>query len=171
MKNKYLSSTAVLSECSRFRYVLTRRWDLTLPTMVFIMINPSTADAHLDDATIRKCVGFAKLHGCGSVKVINLFAFRSKEPKDLWTAEDPIGPQYWSYLTFTLEALQAGDKVVVAWGCDDVIRRNEKLKAHMNAVKNSVLEYEPLCFGLTQGGAPKHPVMLGYNTPLTPFKE
>ena len=170
MKNVYTSKSAVISECGRFRYVLTRRWADNLPTMIFLMLNPSTADADLDDATIRKCVGFAKIHGCGSIKIINLFALRSRDPKELLTAEDPLGSQYWFYLQFTLDSIIQGDKLVLAWGCDDTIRRKQSLVDHMNRVRLMVAPYIPRCFGLTQGGAPKHPVMLGYKTPLITFQ-
>jgi hypothetical protein len=75
---------ALLSACGYYRYWLSREWDDSLPIVTFIMMNPSTADAFNDDATIRKCVGFAKAWGFGRIRVVNLFALRSREPLDLF---------------------------------------------------------------------------------------
>jgi len=86
--------TATLSPCGRYRYRLGRRWAqhrLSLP-LLFVMLNPSTADAEQDDATIRRCTTFAVAHGFDAMEVVNLFAFRATDPADLWRAADPVGP-------------------------------------------------------------------------------
>lgn len=85
MTNDSMITDACISPCERYRYWLTRRWDLSLPVVTFLMLNPSTADARKDDATIRKCIGFAKAWGYGGIIVINLFALRSRNPEDLFT--------------------------------------------------------------------------------------
>lgn len=74
---------AIISECGKYRYQLWRIWDDTKPKVLFIMHNPSTADANEDDPTIRRCIGFAKRWGYGGIYVGNLFAFRATDPKDL----------------------------------------------------------------------------------------
>ena len=84
-------TSARLSDDRRYRYLLVRRWDNTLPDATFVMLNPSTADERDDDPTIRKCIGFAKRWGCGGIKVVNLYAFRATNPRDCFAAADPIG--------------------------------------------------------------------------------
>jgi hypothetical protein len=73
---------ALLSEDGRYRYRLWRLWDDLAPVMVWVMLNPSTADADLDDPTIRKCIGFAKANRHGGIIVVNLFAWRATDPKE-----------------------------------------------------------------------------------------
>src|SRR5262249_14212908 len=85
---------AVISDCGRYRYSLTRRWgDAAEPRALFVMLNPSTADAEQDDPTIRRCIGFAKAWGMGSLEVVNLYALRATDPAALLSAPDPIGPK------------------------------------------------------------------------------
>ncbi len=76
-----------------YRYTLSRTWDtLTgVGTVVFVMLNPSTADEHVDDPTIRRCISFAKAAGFAGLYVVNLFAWRATKPADLWAADDPVG--------------------------------------------------------------------------------
>lgn len=83
---------AVLSTCGRYRYRLTRTWSQNRPPATFIMLNPSTADAHEDDKTIRRCIGYARRWGLGGLVVVNLYGYRSTNPDELWKVEDPVGP-------------------------------------------------------------------------------
>ena len=78
-----MEKSAILSADRKYRYVLTRIWDETKPTVVFIGLNPSTADEEVDDKTIRKCIGYAKRWGYGKLIMVNLFAFRSTDPSML----------------------------------------------------------------------------------------
>ena len=108
-------SGAVISPCGAYRYKLTRFWDRPdVPGWVnFVMLNPSTADANLDDPTIRRCVGFAKSWGYGGLVVTNLFAFRATDPAALKTAPDPVGPDNDAMIT----AVASGAALVVCgWG-------------------------------------------------------
>lgn len=74
---------AVISECGRYRYQLWRIWDEEKPKVLFIMHNPSTADANDDDPTIRRCIAFAKSWGYGGIYVGNISAYRATNPSDL----------------------------------------------------------------------------------------
>ena len=166
---KYTSISAVLSEDLRYRYTLVREWDPAKLKVTFLMVNPSTADHQIDDATIRKCVGFADAWGYGGIIVVNLFALRSREPKALLTADDPIGPDNDAHL---LERVSAPGPFVVAWGCDDTLKRRKLLMDRRDSVLARLQEVRPgeiLCLGTTMGGAPKHPLMLAYTTPLVPY--
>ena len=72
---------AVISDCKRYRYRLWRIWNGSQSRLVFVMLNPSTADGEQDDPTIRKCVGFAERLGYGGIEVVNLFAWRATDPR------------------------------------------------------------------------------------------
>ena len=91
MSENAMERTAIISPCERFRYALTRRWT-DGPIALFIMLNPSDADAYIDDPTIRRCIGFAKRENCGGLRVENLFAYRSPKPNIMFReAHSAIG--------------------------------------------------------------------------------
>lgn len=90
---------AVISDCGQYRYLLSRDWESGLQRLVFIGLNPSTADAEIDDPTIRRLIGFSKAWGYGGFDIVNLFALRSKDPKMLCDHDDPIGPLNDTYLS------------------------------------------------------------------------
>ena len=106
---------AELSDCNRFRYKLWRIWDASKPLVMFMMMNPSTADSLQDDPTIRRCRNFAIDWGYGGFYVGNLYPYRSSNPKDLKTA-----PQIDSALIRNKSAIKEMadkcDKIVCAWG-------------------------------------------------------
>jgi hypothetical protein len=104
---------AVLSPCGRYRYRLSRTWDGHKLPLVWIMLNPSTADAEIDDPTIRRCISFSKREGAGGLEVLNLFALRATDPKQLRIASDPIGPDNDEWIR---EVLHPHSRVVAAWG-------------------------------------------------------
>lgn len=88
--------TALLSSCGKYRYVLKRKTKCPLRWVkkcVFIMLNPSIADANIDDPTVRRCVSFAEREGCTDLSVVNLFALRSTDPDELLNEADPQGPE------------------------------------------------------------------------------
>lgn len=88
-----VATTAGISECGTYRYWLCREWSPGLDSLVWLMLNPSTADATQDDPTIRRCMGFARRWGYGGITVVNLYAYRATNPRDLLTAADPVGPE------------------------------------------------------------------------------
>jgi hypothetical protein len=108
-----MKKTAVISKDKRFRYQLSRIWDDQKPLMMFIMLNPSTANAQKDDPTIRRCIGFAESWGYGGILIGNLYAYRATDPNDLKLAGYPTGSRN------TISLLQMADRVdliVCAWG-------------------------------------------------------
>lgn len=150
---------AQLSDCRRYRYTLTRDWG-TGPAATFIMLNPSTADATVDDPTIRRCVGFAHAWGCGRLIVGNLYALRATDPQALWNAVDPVGPDNDATLTRLLA--QADGPLVAAWGGNARADRVEALLALPGAERLA-------CLGVTKAGAPRHPLYLPATAPLQPW--
>lgn len=140
--------SARLSECGRYRYELWRRWE-DGPHVLFVMLNPSTADATNDDPTIRKCIGYAKRWGFGALCVANLFAFRATDPKDMKRAADPVGRD--NDATLKRLANDAG-LIVAAWGAHG---------SHLGRDK-AVLKMLPTIKALhvTKDGSPGHPLYL-----------
>ena len=147
------ASSAYLSPCERYRYELTRCW-ANGPIACWVMLNPSTADADVDDPTIRRCIEFSKRWGCGALVVVNLYAWRATNPRDLQRADDPIGPHNDRHIDV---ATRSADTVVCAWGASaNPERAAEVLR----------LISRPMCLGTTQGGAPRHPLYVHRDTPL-----
>ena len=83
---------------SLYRYKLSRTWDSTKPTILFIGLNPSIADETIDDPTITRCINYAKAWGYGTLLMTNLLAFRSTYPKDIYLVDDPIGDENDNYI-------------------------------------------------------------------------
>ena len=155
--------SAVISACGRFRYELTRQWDAHLPAAVYVMLNPSTADAEVDDQTIRKCIGFAERLGFGAFTVVNLFAFRATKPADLKRNHYPIGPDNDRAI---MRAVAAADATVIcAWGFNakGLARPAEVLDLLRQAGKT------PMALHVNASGEPAHPLMLAYTHGLRPL--
>lgn len=149
--------SAVISDCGTYRYRLSRSWAAG-PRMLFVMLNPSTADASIDDPTIRRCIGFAKRQGCGFLQVVNLFAYRATDPDALLNCPvDPVGPENYRHIK---AATEEATYVVAAWG------------AHKSATPAAVSILPPrasliaLCLGRTKSGAPRHPLYVRGDAPL-----
>jgi hypothetical protein len=153
---------AVISGCERYRYLLTRTWDPALRPAGFIMLNPSTADATLDDPTIRRCVGFAQSWGAGGIWVANLFGLRATDPRALYKAADPVGPDNDAHVRRVAEQCRP---VVAAWGVHGChLGRDLAVAKILAAVGVPVM-----CLGVTKAGRPRHPLYLPADSPLVPF--
>lgn len=146
--------SAELSPCGRYRYTL-RRAGLggSIETINFIMLNPSTADAEIDDPTIRRCIRFTSDWGYNELVVTNLFALRSTDPKALATAADPIGPDNDRHIA---QQAAAAALVVCAWGAHGALRGRA---AHVVRLLASA-GIQPMCLSMTAGGQPGHPLYL-----------
>jgi hypothetical protein len=142
---------AVIDKTGLYRYSLWREWDIDKSKIVFIMLNPSKADASIDDPTLRRCVNFAKSWGYGSLIVVNLFAYRSTSPLELRQVDDPVGKQNDRYLK---KAIKSADKVVVAWGNNGKLMHCDSHVLELLSKHN----VQPHCLGITQGGYPRHPL-------------
>ena len=148
---------AVFSSCEVFRYTLERYWNDDLPRLLFILLNPSIADATRDDPTNRRGIGFARLWGFGSIIFVNLFAFRSPKPKVMKAYHSPIGPDNDRHI---LEQVKLADRVVLAWGNDGGwIGRDRQVRELLAGV-------ECYRFGTTKVGHPRHPLYLRTDQPL-----
>ena len=152
-------SSAEFSACRQYRYSLSRIWDPLLPTIAFVGLNPSTADENINDATVRRCIGFAKTWKYGGLILVNLFAFRSTDPVALRKTADPIGPENDASI---IRHCESAKRVVAAWGTHGcLLDRDEQVLGFLA---------RPFCLGVTNGGAPKHPLYLAGNTRLRPYR-
>ena len=148
---------ADLSDDGCYRYHLWRRWDMALgnPLLTFIMLNPSTADANLDDPTIRRCMGFARALGYGGIAVSNLYAYRATKPADLWTADEPTGGERnEEHLRLTFEHAPPGS-VIAAWGAHAKADRVTQVMGWADRAGCTLRALH-----VTKGGAPGHPLYL-----------
>ena len=82
---------AFFSNCKKYRYTLWRIWDKNKPYAVFIGLNPSVADATIDDPTIRRCIKYAKDWNLGGLYMLNLFSYIATNPKEMKNNKYPIG--------------------------------------------------------------------------------
>src|ERR687886_2684884 len=137
---------AAFSRCGRYRYALWREWGPGRSTVLFVALNPSTADHRRDDPTVRRCIRFARDWGFGSIALANLFAYRTPEPRLLRRVDDPVGPANDRWLS---RLVREAELVVAAWGA----RGDHRGRAAAVAPCLGRLH----CLGLTQGGAPRHP--------------
>jgi len=147
---------ARFSPCRRYRYLLTRGDAGARDHVVFVMLNPSTADARRNDPTITRCIGFADRLGCPRLSIVNLFALRATDPRRLYRARDPVGPDNDAAIA---AAVRDATLVVAAWGNHGAL--------HDRAA--AVLRLLPAVhhFGLTRLGQPRHPLYLPGAAPLT----
>lgn len=157
-----MQKQATISDCGMFRYQLSRRWGQGRP-MLFVMLNPSTADASVDDPTIRKCIGFAQRNGCEAIEVVNLFAYRATDPRDLARAGYPIGPLNDDHIAAAAASTKcAGGIVVCAWGA----HARGLYRANDVSIRLAKICCEPHALKLLSDGTPAHPLMLPYASQL-----
>jgi hypothetical protein len=157
-----MQSAAIISPCHRYRFALWRRWDCG-PQVLFVLLNPSTADETLDDPTIRRCLKFAQSWGYASLAVGNLFALRSTSPAKLSACRDPVGPDNDRWL---LRLHDESTLTIAAWGNHGRFL-GRSLAAWSLLPGMQILE-------LTRRGEPRHPLYARSNlVPLqrVPFRE
>lgn len=155
--------TASLSDCGHYRYWLLRVWDDSSPALPFVMLNPSTADASIDDPTIRRCMSFAEREGAGGLSVFNLFAYRATDPATLKGLPSAQGPNNPRYLDSAMRyAVKHGVPVVCAWGSARIAQPEASALKRRAAVWGVDL----VCLGKTKDGSPRHPLYLKKTSPL-----
>jgi hypothetical protein len=141
-----MQKQAIISQDNKYRYQLSRIWDEGKPKILFIMLNPSTADANMDDPTIRRVVNFSKSWGYGGCFVGNLYAFRSTDPKELQYTDEPTGKDNIGHIR---SLIGLTEKVVYAWG------NNQKEPVWLREIVDL-----PYCIDISKKGIPKHPLYL-----------
>ncbi|OIA98736.1 hypothetical protein AK95_16385 [Paenibacillus sp. LC231] len=148
---------AVFDSEKKYRYLLTRKWDLTLPKLLYIMLNPSTANEVLEDQTSRQCLYFANKFKYGSLEVVNLYSLISTNPKRLKESLiDPVGPETDKYI---VEAALRADRVVIAWGEKHFFNKRDKQVMELLRSERIGL----FCLKKAKSGQPRHPSRLGHD--------
>lgn len=162
--------SAELSDDGVYRYSLTRDWTdeqafAQRTHCVWVLLNPSTADATVDDQTVRRCISFSRHWGYSSMSIINQFAYRATKPADLLDLKEPIarGPhnlEHWG------EELSKADWIMAGWGGFQTNLPYWNLE--LMAKDYTVAKVH--CFGRTANGWPRHPLYLPANAIPIPWK-
>ncbi len=160
--------TAILSECGRYRYRLEREVGPFGPVAAVVMVNPSTADAHMDDPTIRRLLGFAKRFGWSRVIVGNVFAYRAADIRTLVGLADPVGPDNATQLRAILEDAEIA---IVAWGTLAKLPAPLRDQWRQICTVADELGIELHHLGLARDGHPRHPLMLSYKAQLSVWEK
>jgi len=151
-------TSADFSPCRTYRYALWRTWDKTEPYVLFICLNPSTADETENDPTVTRCIDFAKQWGYGRLCMANLFAFRATQPKDLKQAKDPVGDANDKWLS---KLHRDAGLVVAAWGNDGkFLGRADEVTKQLSNLS---------CLKINVSGEPAHPLYLKKGLRPTPY--
>ena len=145
-----LIKNAIFSDCRRYRFTLQRTWNSRKPFVAFVGLNPSTADETNDDPTVRRCIRFAESWGFGGMYMLNAFALRSTDPKELYRTDEPTGGflnDYWIKRISSLAAI-----TVACWG-------NHGRHLNRGQAVRSLL-FRPHYLTMTGAGEPGHPLYL-----------
>ena len=146
-----MNKSATFSRCRKYRYTLWRDWGGLFADgyVMFIGLNPSTADEIEDDPTIRRCIGFAKNWGYAGICMTNLFSFRATLPSDMKSQSDPVGPENDRYLK---DISKQAKLIIAAWGVNgNYLKRDQQVIKMINGLFH---------LGLTKDGFPRHPLYL-----------
>lgn len=170
--NLFTKATAGLSDCGRYRYWLRRQWDDARPTLCWVMLNPSTADAQQDDPTIRRCCRFAWDWGFGAISVFNLFSWRATDPQALLAAraagENIVGAK-------TDVVIREGvrhRRVICAWGAFGSEKPEAMGRVRAMEVLRLLRDSQALtieCLDRTGDGSPRHPLYVAATTQPTGY--
>lgn len=157
---KSVARSAVISPCGRYRYALRRIWDRSRPLVLIVGLNPSTADAHIDDNTSRICINYARRWNFGGLLLGNLFAWRSTDRAGLRMTRDPIGPDNDGWLRRLQERAQL---VLCAWG-----EHGSYLDRDAQVLK---FLRDPHCLTRLRNGRPGHPLYKRADLRPLPFAD
>jgi hypothetical protein len=156
------ASGALFSDCRKWRYLLWRQWDKSLPVANFLMLNPSTADEFKLDPTCARARSYAEQWGYGSLIVTNIFAFRNTNPTEMRAARDPVGPGNDAAI---VRAAKEAEIVVCAWGNHgQFLDRSSNIRSLLakNKIKLHTLR-------VNANGEPAHPLYLPKSLKATPW--
>lgn len=158
------SSGAIFSADKKHRLKLWRTWDDALPKLMFIGLNPSTANETDNDPTIKSCIRIAKHNGYGGIIMMNCWTHISTDPDKLRTGEPSLSETGWllsndDSLLFTA----TNADVCFAWGNFKIVRDTSRDKELSRMLPNS------WCLGKNKNGSPKHPLYCKTETKLIPY--
>ena len=153
-----MDKSAIFSPDRVYRYSLTRMWNIAKPFVVFVGLNPSTADENVDDSTIRRCLRYAGDWGYGGLVMVNIFGYRSTDPKKLKQVKDPVGAENDFHIRLNSKLAEL---TIAAWGCyGRLFNRGAEVWPQLT---------NPHCLALTADGSPRHPLYLRKDLKPKPF--
>ena len=156
------ASTAIYSDCERYRYALTRVWDAAGRRALFVMLNPSTATEVQNDPTVERCERRARALGYGAFRVCNIFAWRDTDPRAMRAAADPVGPGNDAAI---VQGCDWADRVIAAWGTHGAhLGRGPAVARLLHGSGRPVYH-----LGLTKDGHPRHPLYIAYSRAPEPW--
>lgn len=157
---QYVKSTAEFDSTGAFRYHLSRYWDPTVDGtgfVLWVMLNPSTADAERLDPTLRKCQGFSLRWGAAGFEVVNAYAYRATDPRNLERAGFPIGPENDAWI---FRRAVAAETVILGWGARIQPARQAALLDLIRMARDG--KSPPRALGFAGSGQPRHPLYMPY---------
>lgn len=158
-----VSRSATISDCTLYRYDLRRWWDDEKPWALFWMLNPSAADAAIDDPTIRRCMSFARREGCGGLMVVNWFAWRAVDPPELREATHPIGRENDWHIRTAISLCKG--PLIAAWGAHPIV------KPRLPELPGLIGSRQLVCLGRTKDASPRHPLYVRADATLIVYRE
>jgi len=165
-----VTGTAIFDPTERYRYVLTRELDpANQRRMLCVALNPSTANADVNDPTVTRLMGYARRWGYGHLTVCNIFAFRGTDPRSLYQVADPIGPENDAHIS---EQARLHDLVLCGWGnhgCEVKSAHGDFTKRGRQVQQVLEVASDPRIFGLTGKLQPLHPLYLASDMPAIPW--
>lgn len=164
VKSLFVKSGAEFSACGKYRYDLWREWNPKQPTVLFVMLNPSTATETENDPTVERCQRRAVAMGFGRIHVANIFAWRSTDPEQLYYVSNPVG---WDNDQAIVKATLAAQLVICGWGQHGKhLNRGERVLELIRSTSAT-----PFALKINADKTPAHPLYLGYNLKPFPMEE
>lgn len=157
-----MERTARFDSTGRYRYWLGRRWQAEGKEVAFVMLNPSRADAAVDDPTLRACIQFAQRWQYASLSVVNLFGYRTPHPTALKQATDPIGPENDAHV---LQAVAQAQQTVLAWGNHGEWLGRDRAISQLLKPYHHKIHY----LQINKSGQPRHPLYIKRTAKLQPL--
>ena len=171
--NLLRSRGACFAPCDKYRYFLWREWRRSpekTGTVVFVLLNPSTANEVDDDKTTKRCIKFSKRKdkdfNCNRMEIVNLFAWPATKSEELCDTDDPVGPDNDKYIC---EAVSRADRVVVGWGRRESFPKKYR---HRDRDVMKLLDRhgkQPYAFAVNKDDTPRHPLYVKESQELSPY--
>lgn len=149
MSENIIDTGAVFSDCRNYRYCLWRSWDNTKKKIMFIGLNPSTADEIKNDPTVTRCINYSKMWGYGEMFMMNIFSYRTTYPSVLMNQNDPIGKDTDLWIK---KIYKKTDICIGAWGNHgQFLDRSKDIFSILPKI---------YCLKINGSGEPAHPLYL-----------
>jgi len=154
---------AAFSPDRKYRWSLHRIWQSAAPLVCYVLLNPSTADESKNDPTVERCQVRALNAGFGGLLVVNIFAWRSTDPAELYQVADPVGAPYND--SVIINSVRKSELVVCGWGMHGALQDRGKQVLELIRSAGKV----PHALRINSDGSPEHPLYLSYKLQPQPI--